>query len=306
MNAARALWIGAGAALAAALALLVLLPAASATNDPPAGGGTVYGDWTVTDTREYGSVHITVVKGSVIVKSGAKLTLTGTELRFSNSDDGKYGIEVQSGGALVLQSGANVSSDYSSVHYCFVVKGSMTMDDAEVSEVWGDTASWRGGIQISSSSVSINNSRITDGKTGGIYIENCSPSITNSTIQYCGQDGASPQYAYGVYATGFNGTISRCNVSHNQYLEITDYSGYTYQYPDMWYYDAEWNGNYYYWSWGWPTSYMYRYLEVYAQIRGNVWGKGIYIEGGSCATIADNEIVMNGWAKSTTAPDWSS
>ncbi|MGQ9582719.1 MAG: right-handed parallel beta-helix repeat-containing protein [Thermoplasmatota archaeon] len=306
MNTARALWIGAGAALATALALLVLLPAASATNDPPPGGGSVTGDWTVTDTREYGSVHITVVKGSVIIKSGAKLTLTGTELRLSSSDDGKYGIEVQSGGTLVLQSGANVSSDYSNVHYFFVVKGSMTMDDAEVSEVWGDTSSWKGGIQISSSNVSINNSRVTDGKTGGIYIKDCSPTITNSTIQYCGQDGASPHYAYGIYATNFRGTISRCNISYNQYLEITDYDGYSYQYPDMWYYDAEWNGNYYYWSWGWPTSYMYRYLEIYAQIRGNVWGKGIYIEGGSRATIEENEIVMNGWAKSTTAPDWSS
>ncbi|MEM3042129.1 MAG: right-handed parallel beta-helix repeat-containing protein [Thermoplasmata archaeon] len=305
MSAARYLWIGPAAALVAAIAILVMVPTASATNDPPSGGGTVYGDWTVTDTREYGSVHITVVKGSLIIKSGAKLTLTGTELRFSSSDDGKYGIEVQSGGTLVLQNGANVSSAYSNIHYYFIVKGSMTMDDAEVSEVWGDTASWKGGIQIQSSSVTINNSRITDGKTGGIYIKDCSPTITNSTIQYCGQDGASPYYAYGIYATNFKGVICKCNVSYNQYLEITDYSGYTYQYPDYWYYDAEWNGNYYYWSWGWPSSYMYRYMEVYAQIRGNVWGKGVYIEGGSEATIQDNEIVMNGWAKSTSAPDWN-
>ncbi|MGQ9582711.1 MAG: right-handed parallel beta-helix repeat-containing protein, partial [Thermoplasmatota archaeon] len=96
-----------------ALALLVILIAlsrgAGASNDPPSGGGTVVGDWTVEDARAYTGCSITL-RGNLTVASTGKLELNAASLRLDCTRPGQFRVEVRSGGELTLRAGAVVSS----------------------------------------------------------------------------------------------------------------------------------------------------------------------------------------------------
>src|SRR5512136_3149823 len=217
MNLRGHLWALAIAALAAVAAVMILsAPPAAATNDPDPGGGTVTGDWTVTDGRYYSSVTIVIVDGNLTVGAGGNLTLDNVLLRFDSAQDGDCSVDVQQGGALNILDMSNVSSNRPGVHYRFVVHGSMAINASAVTEVWGDDRSWAGGIQVYSDSVSITNSSVLNGRTGGISIFNCSPEIYNCDIAGCGQDGQSETYAFGIYGYG-----TRSNLTYNRIYENT-------------------------------------------------------------------------------------
>ena len=287
------LLIAIGAALAVAFALLVLAaPPASANNDPPGTGGTVTGDWTVTDSRSYSTVSITIQGGNLSIKSGGSLTLTNVLLRFDNPIDGKYSLAVEAGGAMVAGAKTNVSS-INTNHYQFVVKGTLTMNNSLVTETWGDTASWTGGIQLYSDSASITNSSIFQGKTGGLSIFNCSPVIDKNIIRNNGMDGKSEVYAFGIYMYNCKSNISNNQIYENTFWQPDYYSVtyYSYPYPGE-YYSHYYNGNYYY---GYP-GYWYRYDYQYIYSRSRYYGSGAVIYN-SAITFYNNNVYSNGVGK---------
>ncbi|MBM4250104.1 MAG: hypothetical protein FJ149_11920 [Euryarchaeota archaeon] len=315
MNLSRIAWIGAGATTIFALAVLCLALPAAATNDPAPGGGTVYGDWTVTDTRSYDSVTITIDNGNLVVQNGASLTLTNVVLRMTGATDGAYSITVAKGGTLTVDPGTDISSSDGAVHYKFVVRGSMDMDGARVSQVWGDNASWAGGIQIHSDGVSINNTTIFNGRTGGVSIFDCSPSITNCTIIDNGQDGGSPVYCFGLYATNSKATISRNDISRNGFKVVKSerttyqasksppqgFSGYP-EYEGETYYGMYYRGV----IGGYSTYYGYRYEYNYTYKYGDYdyYGVGVRMDD-SNLTLESNKITFNGWGRADGSYSYS-
>ena len=298
MNRSSMVWIGIGAALAIACIAMVLTPGASAA-DPPSSGGDVYGDWVVAGTPTYTGVSINIYDGSLIIPAGKSVTLDSTTLTFCPSADGKFGIDVNAKGSLTVQNGATITSWDDAYHYYFKVNGAMTIDSSYIYQVWGDSSSWKGGIQIFSDGVTISSSEIAYGRTGGISIFDCSPEITDNYIHGSGVDGGSEYYAYGIYGTNTHGNITGNTITDNQFaIAAVTTSGY--YWPDAGYYDDYWNGHYYYMDW-WYTYYVYGYPVYYRQAQedrtdtGTYYGKGVYLEGGSTTTIADNDIVKNGW-----------
>jgi parallel beta-helix repeat protein len=299
VNPKNFVWIGIGALAAMAIALLLLSPGARATNDPPNGGGTVVGDWTVTDTRSYQNVNIEIQDGGLQIAAGGSLSLSGVSLTFTSSSDGQYGIDVAAKGTFDVSGGGTITSSDPSVHYYFTVHGAMDMNDTTVSEVWGDSGSWKGGIQIFNDKVTITYSTITMGRTGGISIFDCSPEIDYNTISQCGMDGQSQYYSYGIYATNNHGNIIGNIITGNDYSTSESHtSGYIW--PDG--YDTYWNGHwwyYYYWA-----GYYVREEEIFGADVSYNYGKGVYIEGGSTTNLANNTIEKNGWGQFDHTNSW--
>ena len=295
-------WIGLGAALALACIALVMTPGASATD--------IYGDWTVSGSESVSSDTVYIYDGSLIIKAGGSLTLDSTTVLFCNYDDGGYGIDVQAKGSLTVQNGCTITSWDTDYHYYFTVKGAMTINSSFISEVWGDSNSWKGGIQIYSSSVTISESEIYGGRTGGISIFSCSPEITDNQIYDNGEDGASAYYAYGIYATGNHGNITGNHIYANQYIvpHISDTGQW---YPDAYGYGDDWYNGHYYWMDWWYTYYVYGYPIYFRygyinRIEANVYsGKGVYIEGGSTTNLTNNNIEKNGWGEFSGGYSWS-
>jgi hypothetical protein len=303
--------MGLGAALVFALALLVLAPSAAATNDPPGTGGPVYGDWTVTDARSYDSVTIWLEYGNLSVSAGGSLTLTNVQLRFNSSEDGLYGLTVAAGGAMNVWNGTHITSNRTTVHYNFVVRGALDMNNANASEMWGSNTSWTGGIQIYSNNVFINNSQIFYGRTGGITVFDCSPTITNNTIRENGQDGGSQQYCFGMYIRNSKGTIYKNTVNNNGYSTLvrsrftssissspSGGSGYVEldgKYYYGWYGYGYYNGYYSYYCYRYEYNYTYWYNTTAH------YGFGVWIVD-SDLTLESNTIMKNGWGP---APGYS-
>jgi hypothetical protein len=264
MNKGRLVWMGALGALVFVLALLVLTQPASASNDPPGSGGTVYGDWTVTDSRSYSSVSITVQDGNLYVSPGGTLTLKAVKLVFYNTDPSAatYSFEVQGKGTLSATGGCTITSMSSSAHYKFIIKGSATMDKCTVSEMWGDITSWKAGIQIYSDSVSITNSSITQGMTGGISIFDSSPVLCQNSIYENGQDGQCATYCFGLYAWNTKTNISSNQIYSNRY-KYAYYQSYSYSGSPggYYYYGSQWvslYGEYANYEWYYNIGYCYR------------------------------------------------
>jgi hypothetical protein len=287
-------WIGAGAALAVAFIALLMAPNASATD--------YYGDWTVSGSESVSYDTVYIWDGNLIIKAGGSLTLDSTTVMFCNYNDGGYGIDVAAKGSLTVQNGCTITSWDTYYHYYFKVSGSMSIDSSYISEVWGDSNSWKGGIQIYNSAVTISNSEIYGGRTGGISIFNCSPEITDNQIYDNGEDGGSAYYAFGIYGTNTHGNITGNHVYANQFI-VPDVIDYGTWYPDAYGYgDDYYNGHYYWMDW-WYTYYVYGYYIYYrygyidrADI-STYSGKGVYIEGGSTSVISGNSIEQNGWAQ---------
>ena len=290
MNRGGMVWIGIGAALAIAFIALALTPGAKASNDPPSYGGAVYGDWTVTDTRTYTGAYIELYDGNLVINAGASLTLNATTLVFCPSADGKYGIDDNAKGTLKVVSGSTITSWDTNNHYYFKVNGPMTIDNSYIYEVWGDSSSWKGGIQIFSSQVTISNSEISLGRTGGISIFDCSPEITDNYIHGNGADGKSTYFTYGIYGTNTHGNITGNEISENDYAEGTKISS-GYIWPDG--YEVYWNGHWWYYYW-W-SGYYARQEQLSIIDISTHFGKGVYIEGGSTTKLANNTIEKNGW-----------
>jgi parallel beta-helix repeat protein len=174
-----------------AVLVLVILASgkARATNDPPLGGGPWNLEWTVNDTRSYAGCTITLGGNLTIVGTG-RLDLAGVALVMNCSADGRYGIDVQSGGELIVRMGSNITASSPDYEYKFVVRagGKLTVADSEIREcgyAWG-----------------------TDGETAGPYLLSGSCNFTRSLVK---------SGYYGVVVRGASPSFTDCRFTCDTY-----------------------------------------------------------------------------------------
>jgi len=183
-----------------------LLPIGGATNDPPAGGGNVAGDWNVIDSRTYTGVTINVT-GNIIIASTGTLTLNGVTLNINGASAGQYAMTVNSGGRLYTTAATAISTS-TAFNYRFVINngGIVDMKDTTVSKCGVMGGGIGRGIYINSNSVTMSNLTVQNGYEG-IHIEYASPTIVNSTI-------TNHQY-YGIFATNGQPIVNNCTITNN-------------------------------------------------------------------------------------------
>jgi len=214
------------------LSLSIILEPALATNDPPPAGGTVTGDWVVTDTRSYSGVPITLDHGNLIIRSGGSLTLSDVDLAMSMDSSGQSYIEAQSGGTLVIKSGCTVISSNPSLRYNFRIRsgafatlGNSTIRHAGHSDGPVDN----NGIYVASNNVTIDSCTITD-SSYGVYTDNANPRVSNSIFRSIDSydiftSGGAPSLVGNDFTNGYIGIygsssapwISRCSFTANYY-----------------------------------------------------------------------------------------
>ena len=221
-------WILSAAGILIALTILVLAsPGAKAWQSGDSYSGS--GDWTINNPTVVADDSITVT-GNLEINSN--LEVYNSQIYIASSYDNEYYVDVSSSGSLYLWDASTLTATDSTAHYSFTDYGTLDINESTVSEMWGDTNSWTGGIQIYSTGANIRNSDINNGMTGGIYISDVSASITYNSIHDCGPDGASTQYCYGIYVMSDGTTstdISYNNIYNNQYSEFDwNYWAYTY------------------------------------------------------------------------------
>jgi parallel beta-helix repeat protein len=216
------------------LSLILLLQPVLAQNDPPPSGGTVTGDWTVTDARSYTNVAIVVDHGNLVIKNGGNLTLSDVDLSMRMDQNGQFQIEVQNGGVLTIRSGSTVVSTNPSLRYNFRIRagavaslGNSTVRHAGYT--YDGCPADNNGIYLASSNVTIDSCTITDSAIG-VYIDRSSPRVSNSLFRSISSYGifashASPSIVgndftgstAGVYCSEASPWISRCSFSANTY-----------------------------------------------------------------------------------------
>jgi parallel beta-helix repeat protein len=162
--------------------------AQDAGRQPPASG-----EWVISSAESF-SMRTLLLNGNLTIQSGGSLTLTKVKLTLSPGFDGEFHIEVQSGGALVIQDqdhspaspdDASVVSSSSGFQYQFWVRpgGSLYIESSVVRNC-GHALGLRGetaGVYIQSSSCTASNSTFTD-CYAGIAVDNCAPLISNCTF----------------------------------------------------------------------------------------------------------------------------
>jgi parallel beta-helix repeat protein len=224
------------------LSLCLLLQPAMATNDPPPSGGFVSGDWTVTDTRSYSGVPITLY-GDLIIRSGGSLTLSDVDLVMWQDSNGQHQIEVQAGGTLVVKSGSTVTCSNPSLRYNFRIRarafatlGNSTIRNAGYT--YSGCPADNNGIYVASGNVTMDSCTITDSEYG-VYTDNAAPRVSNCLFRAIGSYGVfanlgSPVITgddftatnVGVYGAGATPWISRCSFSASNYgVYLTEFSG---------------------------------------------------------------------------------
>ena len=245
--------IAAGAVLLALLASI-----AAAQTDPPASG-----NWEIYDDTTVSSRKVTITGSVSIHGNSGKLTLTNVDLVISTGVDGGAGLNVLSGAKLRMTGGSLSSANAN--HWTFIVATGSTVDlqRVTVSGMWQNSArvatSVKGGMQISSNTVTVTNCTFTHNDRVAITIIACSPTISYCTLEksayytYSEDYGNLDRDAYGIVIQGGNPIIEGCTI-----LEMGDY-------------DTAYND---YATTGW--GYTYLSLE----------GQGIFANGGA-PTIRD-------------------
>jgi parallel beta-helix repeat protein len=216
------------------LTLSLLLQPALATNDPPSAGGTVSGDWTVTDVRSYSGVAIVLDHGNLVVKSGGSLTLSDVDLSMRMTSNGQFQIEVQSGGTLVMKSGSTAVCTNSSLRYNFRIRAgaTATLGNSTIRHAgytYNGCPADNNGVYIASDNVTIDSCTISESSIG-VYIHRSAPRVSNSLFRSISSygvyiDRASPSLVgndftgsnAGVYCIGASPWISRNSFSGNNY-----------------------------------------------------------------------------------------
>ena len=209
------------AALALALmSLLLLFQPAAATNDPPAGGGWVIGNWTVVDARSYKDVSIVLDHGNLVIRSGGSLTLDHTSLQLRMDASGDFQIEVEAGGTLILKNRASITCANPDLRYNFRIRtgavatlGNSTVRNAGYT--YDSCPADNKGIYIASSNVTVDTCTIAD-STYGVYIAQVSPAISNCVFRNLG--------SYGIYADRSASVLSG-NDFTSGYIGIYCYRG---------------------------------------------------------------------------------
>ncbi len=184
-----------------------LAPLATATNDPPSSGGTVTGDWTVTDRRTYSGVTINC-DGNLIIAGAGDLTLDNVSLSIRSTSSTTYSIEVRSGGRLTLTNGTSVSNGGGSHNFRFtVLSGARARIEGSTISRCGVMGAGSGrGVYIASDDVVVEGANISDGYEG-VHIERASPKILNTTIQ-----GHS---YYGIFVDHGFPLVDGCTLTNN-------------------------------------------------------------------------------------------
>lgn len=229
------------------LAVLALALTASAQTNPPASG-----DWTINDVTTISNQAV-LIKGSVNVNGGGRLTLDNVALSVQPSNEGSNGLTVNSNGRLTMTGGSYGSAN--TMHVKFTVNSGATvaMEKVTVSDLWQDATktgspgdiSWqdniRGGMVISSGSVTVTNCTFTRNDRVAMTILTGSPVIRgcyfdksayftyyDSGYYYMNRD------AYGIIAIGSTPQIEGCTFNEmgdwdTAFNDWTDYYyGYTY------------------------------------------------------------------------------
>jgi hypothetical protein len=262
-----------------ALAILVLAsPGAKAWQSGDSYSGS--GDWTIDNPTVVADDSITVT-GNLEINSN--LEIYNSQIYIQCDWDNEYYIDVSSSGSLYLWDYSTLTASYTYAHYSFTDYGTLDINESTVSEMWGATWDWTGGIQIYSSGANIRNSDINNGMTGGIYISDVSATISYNNIHDCGPDGYSTQYCYGIYvhSDGTTSTdISYNNIYNNQYSEF-----------DYWYWSYTYYG-YGIYSIGQSSSDTITNNDIYDNgfsMWDNSQGYQLYLDG-SGPTIKDNDL----------------
>ena len=138
-------WLLAGIVIATAAFVLILAsPGAKAWQS----GDTcpAVGDWTINNPTEVGAETVTVT-GNLNIN--AKLTMYNARINIdSGTTDGLYTVNVAAGQTLNIWGGSTLTAANGAYHYKFTVYGILDVNGSTVSEMWGDTTWWTGGIQL--------------------------------------------------------------------------------------------------------------------------------------------------------------
>ena len=137
-------WILSAAGILIALTILVLAsPGAKAWQSGDSYSGS--GDWTINNPTVVADDSITVT-GNLEINSN--LEVYNSQIYIASSYDNEYYLDVSSSGSLYLWDASTLTATDSTAHYSFTDYGTLDINESTVSEMWGDTGSWTGGIQI--------------------------------------------------------------------------------------------------------------------------------------------------------------
>ena len=148
------------------------------------------------------------ITGSLLVDTGQTIAIRNSTVTMKLSTPKSVGVWVAKGGTLVLDN-VTLASDPSTDLYTFEVMGSASILGSSIRGVWGDRqrVNLDGGLELYSSNVIVDRTRITGAVTNGILIMNADPIVANSTIEGAGDDGIE---MHNSSARISGNTIDRC------------------------------------------------------------------------------------------------
>jgi len=170
-----------------AIVIALLLPGTCmAINDPPQGGGTVTGDWTVMGVQSYKDVTI-VLDGNLSVNSLSTLILDNVTLLINCSFSGEHTIDILPGGMLKTFNGTTIASSNPApdTRYCLRVRQNAFLDlrDSHIDHCGFDSLVLENtGLLLESGFSTIQNVSFSNNYRA-IILQNCSADITNCSFQ---------------------------------------------------------------------------------------------------------------------------
>jgi parallel beta-helix repeat protein len=217
-----------------AIPSMVKINAVAEINPPPPGEGQIHyhnGDWIIeTGDNVYRGNQTIVLKGNLTVLGGT-ITFQNVTLLMNSTEDGEFEINVTANGRFLVYN-SNITAFDSTIpvvlfpgepdgyttyglRYKFKVYGNMTIENSDVSYMWGLRPSrltpvFIGGIEIHSDNVTINKSHVFNSEGYGISCYQASPIITNSIISH-------NTNATGIYLKSSGGLIAYNNITSNEY-----------------------------------------------------------------------------------------
>jgi hypothetical protein len=175
--------------------------------DTDSDGMNDYSEIKIFYTNQFSGNEEMILNENLTIGNNQTLILTESKLIINSTSNSQYGIYVEEGGSLYLQS-TEINCFDSNYSYYVVVEGNLNMTDCIVLN-GGDCKNDTNGIMLYSNA-SILNSQIKNSSGSGIYINNCCPIIYNNSISEC---------HVGIYVNGslcFESNISKNSVYDNE------------------------------------------------------------------------------------------
>ena len=217
------------------LSFLMYIPASTSdfSGTPPSS----IGDTFIDDISRWENETV-VLNGNLTINSTGELTFYNVTLIMNSTYDGQFGIYVKEGGRFLVYSSNITAYDITTpvwmqrpgrvwispgLKYKFVVHGNLTIQDSEISYLWGaanlpSPPSQRGGIRIFSNDVVIRNSYIHNGEVHGIDAEGASNlTILNTTL--------SKNNVSGIFSWGSEMSIQNSIITRNDLYGIWGFYG---------------------------------------------------------------------------------